>query len=558
MSSASSSDNSAEENSASESSDDEAAPAEPAPGKRAAEKSAGQDLQGKKKLRRKDGSGGKEGEKFVLNLDALQGRWRHSTLPGLLTVRKDVVEFESGIGPFRVRTRPDGLLEMIGWIASAEKSDSDRIVWSCEGQGTCSWFLESDADDKVADDGLEALDARNIISGKRERKKVNYRELDRKMKEEERRMQASDSDEDAGALGEAKEVMSAGEWSQLHTQNVAKVVERFRTWMLATRTPQHEERLRRRGNLTTTLDVKITGAGQRQLQEQLRPYGAHVAHRDQGTVIRVDAAARDKFKARHPDLWRNAPLPQASEPQPKVANEGLDAASSASRAPPQSTAQVATSAGDGERAGGRLKKKKARIADDDDEVPAPAAVAPADGAGATDDRPESLASKDPPQATSPVQPVAVKPAAPAQAADAASAVSVKSPSAASSSPVAAAPQPPKPPAPSVPPAPQVSEAAAAAAAQTVEQAQELLDKWPPPRAKETAVLLSFLNTCNIDFATLARTKVGITINKIRKHYTNDRAINSAATDLLTKWKRIFQEAKKAEESKQEGDAKEAA
>ena len=31
----------------------------------------------------------------------------------------------------------------------------------------------------------------------------------------------------------------------------------------ATRTPQHEERLRRRGNLTTTLDVKITGAGQR-------------------------------------------------------------------------------------------------------------------------------------------------------------------------------------------------------------------------------------------------------------------------------------------------------
>merc|ERR1712060_338026 len=111
-------------------------------------------------------------------------------------------------------------------------------------------------------------------------------------------------------MGEAQEATKTPkEWSELHNKNVALAMKLFKQWMLSTRTQLHEERLRRRGSLSTTLPVCFSASGKGLIEKELRTYGVRVAHRSEGTVINVDTAARSSFQERHAELWRSAPFP---------------------------------------------------------------------------------------------------------------------------------------------------------------------------------------------------------------------------------------------------------
>lgn len=79
---------------------------------------------------------------FRLDLEALQGRWRHSVAKmGVLTVKGHDIIFDIG-KRFSVQERPGGVLDMGGWLASPERSSGDRITWvkaGDSGELTCSW-----------------------------------------------------------------------------------------------------------------------------------------------------------------------------------------------------------------------------------------------------------------------------------------------------------------------------------------------------------------------------------------------------------------------------------
>mmetsp|Transcript_126014 Transcript_126014/g.251547 ORF Transcript_126014/g.251547 Transcript_126014/m.251547 type:complete len:649 (-) Transcript_126014:108-2054(-) len=114
-------------------------------------------------------------ESFELNLEALQGRWQHSSVNlGAFTVSGNAVNFEKGM-VFTIIERADGILEMAGWEASREKSTAHEITWM-KADRTCSWHFEGDLDEQHA--GVrELVDVNNIVHGKRRHAQVDYRAL---------------------------------------------------------------------------------------------------------------------------------------------------------------------------------------------------------------------------------------------------------------------------------------------------------------------------------------------------------------------------------------------
>lgn len=76
--------------------------------------------------------------KQSLTQNMLQGRWRHSMASlGTFTVCNDVVSLDVG-QTMRIITRPDGRLEVAGWVASVERSTVREIVW-LKDRHSCSW-----------------------------------------------------------------------------------------------------------------------------------------------------------------------------------------------------------------------------------------------------------------------------------------------------------------------------------------------------------------------------------------------------------------------------------
>jgi len=231
----------------------------------------------------------------------------------MLTVQGESVAFDIG-WRFQLVQKGQGIVEMYGWTTVQEKSNPEEIVWEKSGEGACSWHLEGDAD------GNHEVDARNIVTGKRRRKEVDYRQLDRQLRSKENAARAavrsdtpSDDEGDAGSPPEVRESKSSHELSQQHRAQVAKVVKLFKLWMLSTRTKYHEDRLQRRGALGTNLPVQLsTEAAQHALEKELRAYNVRVAHREQGTVILIDIVARQRFKEMHADLWESAPMPSTT------------------------------------------------------------------------------------------------------------------------------------------------------------------------------------------------------------------------------------------------------
>jgi len=307
---------------------------------------------------------------FELSIDALQGRWQHSAGLGLFTVRGDTVLFDSGM-TFKVVTRSDGALEAVGWTALPDRSSAEEIVWS-NGQRCCSWTLEDDVGGLEEDFGI---DMRNVIVGKRKRAPVDYKALDIQLREDEAAARKIRSDEEFSEseerrpgkrhAKEAKESMTSREWSDLHAKKIAAVMKLFEKWMLSTRSTAHEEKLNRRGSLSTTFPVCLTGAGQRGLEKELRVYGATVAHREQGSVIMVDKAARQKFAERHRDLWRSTPLPTPKVRDREKPRTGHGAGPAASEAAKAAALGVQTNNGHslaapaGSKSGGAVNGAKA-------------------------------------------------------------------------------------------------------------------------------------------------------------------------------------------------------
>jgi len=262
---------------------------------------------------------------FVLNVDALQGRWRHSSANlGMFVVRGDVVKFDSGLA-FPIIQHANKSLEVSGWVASQALSAADEIAW-VKDDFMCKWFLEDDID---RPEDIAGLNPGNIVTGKRVRQKVDYKALERKIEEEEARAANSDESSDGE---EAKETgMSAREWAKLHAERAEQALQLFERWMLSTRTPQHEERLRRRGSLSTSIAVNFTGAGRKLIEEELKPYVAKVVHREQGTIVNVSAAGRECWRKRHMHLWESAPLPSAKTLEAPASAAAPPASGSAGR-----------------------------------------------------------------------------------------------------------------------------------------------------------------------------------------------------------------------------------
>lgn len=222
---------------------------------------------------------------------------------GMFTVKGKDVVFDEGM---KYRVNVDGSsMSMIGWTASRTKSTAEQIVWVKDGEGTCSWLLEDDTDRQELE-----VDPRNIIDGKRRRGNVDYHALELQLQGEERERSRLAQDSDESSSGpEAIETTRAMERTEHHSKVVSKAMGMFAKWVLSTRTPQHEEKLRRRGALTVTLQVRATGLAQGLLEKELAAYGARVAHREAGSVVTLDAAARKHFRERHLDLWEKTPVP---------------------------------------------------------------------------------------------------------------------------------------------------------------------------------------------------------------------------------------------------------
>merc|ERR1712070_31632 len=77
----------------------------------------------------------------------------------------------------------------------------------------------------------------------------------------------------------------------------------------------------------------------------------------------------------------------------------------------------------------------------------------------------------------------------------------------------------------------------------LEDAQSRLEASPQPSAQEAAQLLAYLSGLEIDAATIARTKIGLTVNKMRKHYAGERALVEKALQLVERWKSIWKSAR---------------
>eukprot|EP00928_Gymnodinium_smaydae_P019514 TRINITY_DN17492_c0_g1_i2.p2 TRINITY_DN17492_c0_g1~~TRINITY_DN17492_c0_g1_i2.p2 ORF type:complete len:129 (-),score=35.23 TRINITY_DN17492_c0_g1_i2:200-586(-) len=73
---------------------------------------------------------------------------------------------------------------------------------------------------------------------------------------------------------------------------------------------------------------------------------------------------------------------------------------------------------------------------------------------------------------------------------------------------------------------------------SVEDAKARLDEDPP--LDEISSLLAFLERAHMDAATLAQTKVGVAVNRIRKKYGGS-PVALAATSLVQRWKALFNE-----------------
>lgn len=61
---------------------------------------------------------------------------------------------------------------------------------------------------------------------------------------------------------------------------------------------------------------------------------------------------------------------------------------------------------------------------------------------------------------------------------------------------------------------------------------------------EASALLTWLSAQSVDPQVLATTKIGITVNKMRRRYLNDRVIVALATSLIDKWKKMWNEKSK--------------
>lgn len=288
----------------------------------------------KRKLKTEPKSHEQSGHEFELSLDSLQGCWQHSSVNlGILSVRGTAVKFDSGLA-FTVVVQADGTLEMAGWLASREKSSAEEIVWT-KGALSCAWYLEGDADECYG--SAEAVDVRNIVQGKRQRGAVDYRALALELPPERPyraavRSDASESEEEEGEdEGVPPQRTKARESShprgphQAHTRNVAEAAELFKKWVLSTCTAKQEERLQRRGCLSTMLPVCFTGVGRGLIEKELQRYGARVVHKAEGLLVSVDAAARSLFRERHADLWHAASSAQA----PPQRSTGLSASNGA-------------------------------------------------------------------------------------------------------------------------------------------------------------------------------------------------------------------------------------
>lgn len=280
-----------------------------------------------------------EPEDFELKLEALQGRWRHSLAHlGMLTVTGDVAKFAMG-KDFRITVLSDGQLDMLGWKALKEMSNANEIVWSKEGQ-VCSWHFE----DELLHPEEIGIDTADIIQGKRHRKLIDRKVIAEEMIRNKQRAKAvysdmsdqdeagNDSDEEdddeeedaprgekrkqSGHSGEAQETLSLQEWQAQHKQKVAQAVQLFERWMLSTRTPQMEDKLQRKGYVSTSLPVMLQGRGRSMLAEALKLYSVQIAHREQGIVLRADADARNRFRAKNQQLWDSTPRPPSVQQAP--------------------------------------------------------------------------------------------------------------------------------------------------------------------------------------------------------------------------------------------------
>mmetsp|Transcript_97539 Transcript_97539/g.178682 ORF Transcript_97539/g.178682 Transcript_97539/m.178682 type:complete len:145 (-) Transcript_97539:51-485(-) len=95
--------------------------------------------------------------------------------------------------------------------------------------------------------------------------------------------------------------------------------------------------------------------------------------------------------------------------------------------------------------------------------------------------------------------------------------------------------------PADPPAPAAARSHTVCVARSLEEAQAKLERSPPP--DEAAALLNYLSSLPIDVHTLARTKIGKTVNSARREYAADRALAAEALALIERWKRLWQQHK---------------
>eukprot|EP00931_Biecheleriopsis_adriatica_P122094 TRINITY_DN9710_c0_g1_i2.p1 TRINITY_DN9710_c0_g1~~TRINITY_DN9710_c0_g1_i2.p1 ORF type:complete len:598 (+),score=152.59 TRINITY_DN9710_c0_g1_i2:79-1872(+) len=509
---------------------------DPAPGSESRNAAAG---------RRTVGVEGGNGE-FELSIDALQGRWRHSYANlGMLNVRGDAVRFDSGLS-FQLRML-DGVIDMAGWRANQERSTAEVIVWTkaAEPSAVVSWFLEDDLDRPAGED--EGIDSRNIIEGKRRRQSVDYKALEKQIDEEERQRKDVFSDEssEGGAVGshgkrgaqkereeaaEAKEVMSAKEWSEHHQRQCAKATELFRQWMFSTATKRHDEILRRKGKLATRLAVGLTGPGRRMLEQELRFYGLKLGFKLQETVVILDAPARTRFQDRHADEWRRA-WQQLEEKEKALAAKheaGSSSGAASQGASGGATGQLASkreveappeSKDVAEEAAPNAKRRRLRrVVDDSDEAEAEDAA---------------LGDKEAP--THGVQSQSEESPAPG-ALSHSEAVSAAAVAASDSSALEAEKN--------MAAAPEATSGGQACSLTTVQEAKARLEASPPPSAEEVSDIVDFLTAASVDATLLAATKIGATVNRVRKAYVGDAALAEKASELVARWRAVWQQFQK--------------
>eukprot|EP00931_Biecheleriopsis_adriatica_P122093 TRINITY_DN9710_c0_g1_i1.p1 TRINITY_DN9710_c0_g1~~TRINITY_DN9710_c0_g1_i1.p1 ORF type:complete len:706 (+),score=213.91 TRINITY_DN9710_c0_g1_i1:303-2120(+) len=441
----------------------------------------------------------------------------------------------------------EGVIDMAGWRANQERSTAEVIVWTkaAEPSAVVSWFLEDDLDRPAGED--EGIDSRNIIEGKRRRQSVDYKALEKQIDEEERQRKDVFSDEssEGGAVGshgkrgaqkereeaaEAKEVMSAKEWSEHHQRQCAKATELFRQWMFSTATKRHDEILRRKGKLATRLAVGLTGPGRRMLEQELRFYGLKLGFKLQETVVILDAPARTRFQDRHADEWRRA-WQQLEEKEKALAAKheaGSSSGAASQGASGGATGQLASkreveappeSKDVAEEAAPNAKRRRLRrVVDDSDEAEAEDAA---------------LGDKEAP--THGVQSQSEESPAPG-ALSHSEAVSAAAVAASDSSALEAEKN--------MAAAPEATSGGQACSLTTVQEAKARLEASPPPSAEEVSDIVDFLTAASVDATLLAATKIGATVNRVRKAYVGDAALAEKASELVARWRAVWQQFQK--------------